>query len=90
MSNLNMKSSPAIGDAWNQVEDIGVQIGIIRNALNVGNWAIAYQDGAIGGIKEEMADYFHILDHYLGEMEQKCMGICNTLLEEKKSREEVA
>lgn len=90
MPKTNMNTSSVNENAWNQIEDVGIQIGMVRNAMQVANWAIAYQDGTVGGIGEEMADFFCIVDSYLGGMEHKCATLCAELLEEKKSREAVA
>ena len=88
MSKNTMKSS-ATDNAWIEIEEIGQKITIVRDALRVGSWAVAYQSNTIGDL-DEMAAFFEVVDHYMGEMEHKCAVMASELLDEKKAREGAA
>ena len=88
MSKNVMKSS-ATDSAWSEMEELGQKIAVVRDALRVGNWAVAYQSNTIGDL-EEMTAFFEVVDHYMGEMEHKCAVLCSELLNEKKAREGAA
>ena len=77
-------------DEWIQIEDLGVKISQVRNALKVGSWALFDQDDRIGGCAEEMNDYICIVNHYLESLEEGCQEISTSLLEKKKAAEGVA
>ena len=77
-------------DEWIQVEDLGVRMSQVRNALKVGSWALCDQDDRIGGCAEEMNDYIYIINHFLEDMEDACQEISTSLLNKKKAAEGVA
>ena len=77
-------------DEWIQVEDLGVKMSQVRNALLVGSWALFDQNDRIGGCAEEMNDYIFIINHFLEGMEGACQEISTSLLNRKKAAEGVA
>ena len=77
-------------DEWIQVEDLGVRMSQVRNALKVGSWALFDQDDRIGGCAEEMNDFIYIVNHFLTDMEDTCQEISSSLLKKKKAEEGVA
>ena len=77
-------------EEWIRVEDMGVKISQVRNALTVGSWALFDQDDRIGGCAEEMNDFICIVNHFLTDMEDTCQEISTSLLNRKKAAEGVA
>ena len=77
-------------EEWIQIEDMGVKVSQVRNALKVGSWALFDQDDRIGTCAEEMNDYILIINHFLEDMENSCQEISTSLLNKKKAAGGVA
>lgn len=84
MKQMDKNALPVQDTPWMAVEDVGLKISMVRNALLVGSWALNDQNDCIGGCAEEMGDYFYILREFLETLETNCDNISTKILNEKK------
>lgn len=75
---------------WMQLEGSSVKVGLIRNALKIGSMAVDEGGRCIGGMTQELKEFFYLLMEYSKMVEDEIMDISGSLLEKKKERKEAS